>query len=97
MRTVLVTGSAGFIGFHVAQKLLARGDEVIGIDCVNDYYDVSLKEARLAKLRADAGDRFTFVRQDFSDYPALVAALDRLDRWFPGAARRCREDRKSVV
>jgi len=47
---ILVTGTAGFIGFHVAKHLLARGDEVIGLDSVNDYYDVTLKEARLAEL-----------------------------------------------
>ncbi len=73
---VLVTGAAGFIGYSVAQRLLARGDEVIGVDCVNDYYDVRLKEARLASLAADGGNRFALVRQDFADYPALVAALE---------------------
>ena len=49
---VLVTGTAGFIGSHVAQALLARGDEVVGFDNLNDYYDVSLKQARLARLAA---------------------------------------------
>ena len=73
---VLVTGAAGFIGYSVAQRLLARGDSVVGLDSVNPYYDVNLKEARLAKLREDGGDRFSFVRQDFADYPALVAALE---------------------
>jgi UDP-glucuronate 4-epimerase len=48
---ILVTGAAGFIGYSVIQRLLARGDTVIGVDCVNDYYDVRLKEARLFKLR----------------------------------------------
>ncbi len=52
---VLVTGTAGFIGFHLARALLARGDEVIGVDNVNDYYDVGLKEARLARLKPSAG------------------------------------------
>ena len=47
---VLVTGSAGFIGMHCTQRLLARGDTVIGIDNLNDYYDVSLKHARLTRL-----------------------------------------------
>ncbi|PLK27172.1 GDP-mannose 4,6-dehydratase [Novosphingobium sp. TH158] len=79
---ILVTGAAGFIGFSLSRVLLARGDEVIGVDCVNDYYDVSLKEARLAQLRELGGSRFTFVRQDFADYEGLVAALEpyRFDR-----------------
>jgi UDP-glucuronate 4-epimerase len=79
---VLVTGAAGFIGFSVSQRLLARGDEVIGIDCVNDYYDVALKEARVAWLAKAGGNRFAFIRQDFADYSALVTALEpyRFDR-----------------
>ncbi|MGI2324828.1 MULTISPECIES: NAD-dependent epimerase [Methylococcus] len=52
---ILITGTAGFIGSHLAHKLLDRGDEIIGIDNVNDYYDVSLKEARLARLHARPG------------------------------------------
>jgi UDP-glucuronate 4-epimerase len=47
---ILVTGTAGFIGFHLTKKLLERGDEVVGIDNINDYYDVNLKYARLAEL-----------------------------------------------
>ena len=62
---VLITGAAGFIGMHVCQRLLARGDEVIGIDNLNDYYDVSLKEARLAQLRHHTG--FRFARIDVAD------------------------------
>ena len=79
---VLVTGVACVIGFSLTRRLLARGDTVIGIDCVNDYYDVRLKEARLALLREQGGDRFSFVRQDFADYPALVESLKdhRFDR-----------------
>ena len=51
--TILVTGAAGFIGSSLSQRLLARGDEVLGVDNLNDYYDVSLKEARLARLTPD--------------------------------------------
>jgi len=77
---ILVTGSAGFIGSSLAMRLLARGDTVIGVDCVNDYYDVALKEARLTRLaqagqKASGGNRFTLLRQDFADYPGLVSAL----------------------
>ena len=56
---ILVTGAAGFIGFHVCRQLLERGDRVTGIDNMNDYYDVSLKEARLAMLLPYEG--FTFL------------------------------------
>jgi len=62
---VLVTGAAGFIGFHVARKLLDRGDEVVGIDNLNDYYDPALKQARLSQL--EGHDRFAFVKLDVSD------------------------------
>jgi UDP-glucuronate 4-epimerase len=62
---ILVTGAAGFIGYHVSESLLRRGDEVIGLDNLNDYYDVSLKEARLARLTPQAG--FSFVRGDIAD------------------------------
>ena len=58
MSKVLVTGAAGFIGYHVSERLLARGDEVIGLDNLNDYYEVSLKEARLARLVGQSGFRF---------------------------------------
>lgn len=73
--TVLVTGAAGFIGMHVADRLLSRGDRVIGVDVVNDYYDPALKEARLAHLRARHGDAFTFLRTDFADTAALTEAV----------------------
>src|SRR6185369_16126418 len=59
----------GFIGFHLARRLLERGDEVVGLDNLNDYYDVSLKEARLAILRALAG--FSFVRANVADRAAM--------------------------
>ena len=71
---VLITGAAGFIGAALADSLLARGDEVLGIDDLNPYYQVSLKEDRLARLGRH-GDRFTFRRVDFADEAALDAAL----------------------
>ncbi len=72
--TVLLTGAAGFIGFHVANALLDRGQGVVGVDDVNDYYDVALKEARLARLRDRDG--FAFHRIDVADRDALFAAAD---------------------
>jgi len=68
---VLVTGAAGFIGMHVCERLLARGDEVVGVDNINDYYDVGLKEARLARLRPDP--RFRFFRLDIADREGIAA------------------------
>ncbi len=58
----LVTGAAGFIGFHTSKRLLERGDEVVGLDCVNDYYDVTLKEARLAQLTSHPNFRLERIR-----------------------------------
>jgi UDP-glucuronate 4-epimerase len=79
---VLVTGAAGFIGMHVAKALLARGERVIGIDNLNAYYDVGLKEDRLAEIARDADGRFIMLRLDFADNDALVTALSphRFDR-----------------
>ena len=66
---ILVTGAAGFIGSHVAHKLLARGDEVIGLDNLNEYYDVTLKQARLARLTSQA--KFRFVKLDLEDQQGM--------------------------
>jgi len=66
---VLVTGAAGFIGFHAARALLDRGDEVIGLDNLNPYYDVKLKKARLVEL--EPRNRFTFVKADIADKAAI--------------------------
>lgn len=68
---VFVTGVAGFIGYHTSKALLARGDEVIGIDSMNAYYDVTLKEARLRELEKEDG--FTFVRGDIADRACIEA------------------------
>jgi len=68
---ILVTGAAGFIGYHTAEALLARGDEVIGLDNLNTYYDVRLKHARLARLQGRNG--FQFHKLDLSDRPAIEA------------------------
>ncbi|MEB4593499.1 NAD-dependent epimerase [Candidatus Thiothrix sp. Deng01] len=81
MRT-LITGAAGFIGMHLALKLLERGDEVVGIDNFNDYYDVSLKERRLQRIiDADKQGRFTFIRLDLADRDGMAKlfAAENLD------------------
>ncbi|MGQ0812343.1 MAG: NAD-dependent epimerase, partial [Nitrospiraceae bacterium] len=67
--SILVTGAAGFIGFHVAKRLLDRGDQVVGLDNVNDYYDVRLKDARLAQLTPH--ERFRFKKLDLVDRAAI--------------------------
>jgi UDP-glucuronate 4-epimerase len=77
---ILVTGNAGFVGFHLARRLLGRGDAVVGVDSVNDYYDVGLKEKRLELLRTHAAAAqadYQFVRGDLADREVL-------DRVFEG-------------
>jgi UDP-glucuronate 4-epimerase len=78
---ILVTGAAGFIGFHVSKALLASGERVLGIDNLNDYYDVTLKQARLAQLSKHEG--FTFRALDVSDREAMFALAGEL----PGITR----------
>jgi UDP-glucuronate 4-epimerase len=72
---VLVTGAAGFIGFNTASRLMARGEEVVGLDNLNDYYSVELKRARLAELARRHGKAFHFEQADFAVQVALQAAL----------------------
>ncbi|WP_206453417.1 NAD-dependent epimerase [Aurantimonas marina] len=75
---ILVTGNAGFIGFHVASRLLERGDHVVGFDVVNDYYDPALKQARLGVLEEAAGQskgNYVFVRADLADREAVNACF----------------------
>jgi UDP-glucuronate 4-epimerase len=81
--SILLTGAAGFIGFHVAKALLERDDQVIGIDNLNDYYDVRLKEARLAELRAHSG--FSFAKLDVADRDGILELT------------RCHKDLRSVI
>jgi UDP-glucuronate 4-epimerase len=76
---VLVTGAAGFIGAATARVLLDRGDEVVGIDNLNDYYDPALKQARLSGLKQSFGERFQFERLDFSDADALARFAEGRD------------------
>jgi UDP-glucuronate 4-epimerase len=73
--SILLTGAAGFIGFHVAKALLDRGERVVAIDNLNDYYDVRLKEARLDLLRAGSG--FVFAKLDVADRDGILALVER--------------------
>ena len=82
---VLVTGNAGFIGFHTAKRLLERGDSVVGIDSVNDYYDQSLKEARLKILEETAkstGSEYQFIRANLADLGMVMSCFkeNKFDR-----------------
>jgi UDP-glucuronate 4-epimerase len=80
MSKILVTGASGFIGFHLAKVLLDRGDEVVGLDNLNDYYDVGLKQARLAQLEGRSG--FRFVKLDLADREGVTALFreEKFDR-----------------
>src|SRR3989339_1889435 len=71
MRKILVTGAAGFIGFHLARRLLQKGETVVGLDNLNPYYDVTLKEARLSLLEKNGA--FRFIRADIADRKAMAA------------------------
>lgn len=77
--TTIVTGAAGFIGYHVASRLLDRGERVVGIDNLNDYYDPRLKEDRLAELHRAFPASFSFQKLDLADHQAIDAALASTD------------------
>lgn len=80
MKTILVTGAAGFIGHFVSERLLQRGCKVVGVDNLNDYYDPSLKEARLNRLyEGDHQGRFDFYRVSLQDRPSLESIFNKQD------------------
>ena len=74
--SILVTGAAGFIGFHTVQSLLQRGDDVVGVDSLNDYYDVNLKLDRIKQVKSK---KFNFIKVDIADSDALSKELSSLD------------------
>ena len=79
--TILVTGCAGFIGFHMANLLISKGFKVVGVDSINNYYDPNLKKARLKELELNSNDRrsFSFIKLDISDMDALTKNLESKD------------------
>ena len=79
MKTILVTGAAGFVGMHTAARLLERGDHVVGIDNLNDYYSVQLKQDRLAELTGHAGFRFEKLALEDRSGMARLFAANRFD------------------
>ena len=79
---IIVTGAAGFIGYHVTRALLARGEQILGVDNLNSYYDPGLKQARIAALEEEFGNAFAFRRLDFADTAELSSVVQgmNLDR-----------------
>ena len=73
--TILITGAAGFIGFHTIQALMRQGRRVVGVDSLNDYYDVTLKEARLNRLLVN--ENFSFIQANIADKDAMEDVIDR--------------------
>ena len=73
--TILVTGAAGFIGYHVCRALLDRGESVVGVDVISDYYDVQLKRARLSQLDSFSG--FSFEQADIADSESMESMVGR--------------------
>ncbi len=74
MNKILITGAAGFIGYHLSKALLEKGEQVIGIDNLNDYYDVNLKKKRLSLIETD--DKFTFILGDLADRENISRGID---------------------
>ena len=73
--TILITGAAGFIGFHTIQVLMRQGRSVVGVDSLNDYYDVTLKEARLSRLLVH--ENFSFIQANIADKDAMEDVIGR--------------------
>ncbi|MGI8981432.1 MAG: SDR family NAD(P)-dependent oxidoreductase [Pirellulaceae bacterium] len=76
---IIVTGAAGFIGYHVAKALLARGEQVRGVDNLNSYYDPGLKQARITALEEEFGNAFAFRRADFAESAELDSVVQGVD------------------